>query len=587
MQQWEVSEVEHDLDHPVLALRPVGLVDGVWTDTDDLYDYPLTRVALALTNTFRGVWNADEESQPARVAQLPAGWQESKCWGCDAVSMFPATPASDVVCPCGQTLWHGYGPKPATIAQQDGDGSYVAVQVTQHDDEEPSSCGCCGSHDEDDCTCFTCSECDHHDKWGDLGPAECCEGCGYCCTCSKCGNCGSLLDECDIQCEDCGACNSCCQCVAFGRSEEAPWVARGVDASLYEGSTTRAYDDSCCAEWGIDTSLDLSQVFADFYLLEWMAGNVGVNLPAGATAVELREAQAVATTLRADLIARVEPSLLAYTRMAVWGEARYHKALGRKSVSRERAWLGGRIIEERGGPDVYAELADLFDEMESARSSIGGPKWAAAARVVHLRLTGAIDAATFLDRVLSMQHNGGSLFNKVVWQKSNPLGWGLEAITLVLGDAQASNPPVVRFLWEVASDEVRSLWKRWNVAATRARVSYGLRPMWDQVSGLRSDALWIFESDLTRRPRIRGAYGLYDHQGRLTMLREEWQREAAERLAEQSQPRSEFADGSETAAAWQAVCQESDEAALAVSVHAAYEAAQTTAAYVSQKVSVA
>ena len=70
----------------------------------------------------------------------------------------------------------------------------------------------------------------------------------------------------------------------------------------------------------------------------------------------------------------------------------------------------------------------------------------------------------FVDRVFTLEHNGGCFLNKVAWTKRNGLHWGLSKMRYVLNahaakshDGQDDMPTDWRLLCDVASPGVASL----------------------------------------------------------------------------------------------------------------------------------
>jgi hypothetical protein len=318
-----------------------------------------------------------------------------------------------------------------------------------------------------------------------------CAECGQCeslCDCAKCSNCGSSececcdycgSSDCSGPCDDCGSCE--CHC---GESESggyhrfgesimiAPWRTRGIEVerSGYQSkSATRA-------RYGIDATIDLCQSAADFYLLEALSSNI-VNAAGDLTGTDvyLSLLRSEARQMFDRLVTSLDRTFSGYMDMVIGGELRHHAAAQDTSLrgDREEAWAEWHAIREAGGTEVLADAVAMFEDFDSC--SYGGVKWAQIAKVLLARKTGQISPAVFIDRAFNLQHNGGSMFDKISWGQSNRLDWGYcEMNQYVLPAHGATNPWTV--LLAVASDEVRELFTEVWRSANRVKVAIGMRP---------------------------------------------------------------------------------------------------------------
>ncbi|MAH47270.1 hypothetical protein CMI37_15705 [Candidatus Pacearchaeota archaeon] len=180
--------------------------------------------------------------------------------------------------------------------------------------------------------------------------------------------------------------------------------------------------DEVIASWGIDQTLDLSQLAADFYLL-----------------YELSLSEEDEGHFEPLLYGLVD-QFASYTDMILGGELRYIKdrARSRKDVIAPELW---EIFYAKEGemstrheywdkwrefraihPDALQWAADAFNTFES--SGVGGPKWANIADMLRIFLDGTITPLMFVDFCWGLEHNGGTYFNKV-W--SNQVKHVLEA----------------------------------------------------------------------------------------------------------------------------------------------------------------
>lgn len=367
-------------------------------------------------------------------------------------------------------------------------------------------------------------------------PCDCCDYCGYPNNnCQCCPECGCLTEEC--HCWDCGECNTmhytcehcgvctngsgedlCDECGGHGHSSKAPW--ENTYPGKHKNGTDWGKVYPALAE-GVDT-IDPVQYAADFYLLEAMSAGVlhpmkGVKaLDIGgetdehffklvsATVKEktkLRKARKarIAQQRVADpafnlayvmgqagdrlyhLVEECDRVFVEYVHLACGGELRHHKAVGGRILSAERssAWCGWKALYDKAGTDILIDMADLFDEFDDG--SYGGPPWANAARILHSRLTGQLgptehmNKRMFIDRVWTLEHNGGCFLNKLSWAMSNKKGWQLDYIIRVL-NAHAADEPDFKLLLKVASDTVRQLYGEYHGAVVAVATARGIDP---------------------------------------------------------------------------------------------------------------
>jgi len=283
-----------------------------------------------------------------------------------------------------------------------------------------------------------------------------CERCTDHCTCDRCVDCGDVTDE---SCSDCDCCPSCCECnycedcgnpedrcECMGTMKVAPWEARGDYVRIGVRTNTQIdfYD------------FDPLMAMADFYLLEYLT-----LLPGGdwsdyyvAAATYADEARA----MQRRLVQTFDEVFIEYVDMVVGGEVRHHRCMGELSRDRNVAWGEWKYLREQLGLDILKDAAVMFEDM-GGRNGYGGEPWAAAARIVHGRLSGRIDPRTFVDRVFSMQHNGGSLLNKVSWATRTRSRHDVEWMAHV-GNAHAATVPDLSTLVNEASAEVEDLMRR-------------------------------------------------------------------------------------------------------------------------------
>jgi hypothetical protein len=306
-------------------------------------------------------------------------------------------------------------------------------------------CGDCGYHEDSD-ECEKCPTCEDHLNTG-YG-CSCCGSCGnapgYCVCCDYCGE---SEDDCECEyCEDCGYKGGGCGCSStpyrFGSTKDVPWESN--DPKYAPMDEVPSMSD-------VDKGVDPVRSAADYYLLDAIIGLTRMSevvVPEQFAQDWLDRDRLVrnddmlsailvsAKRSHADLVDRLDRNFLAYAISAVGGELRYHRALssGPLSMSRSSSWdQFVEIVKEKGAAALFdAEV--LFEEFGSG--SYGGHKWAVAAKIVGQRLSGNMPAWLYVDRMFTLEHNGGCFLNKVQWSTNNELGYGLHHMKRVL-DAHA------------------------------------------------------------------------------------------------------------------------------------------------------
>lgn len=321
---------------------------------------------------------------------------------------------------------------------------------------ECSECDKCSSC----CTCDQCSSYGCTNKLKDHGSCDTCEVCLECCECYYCNGCDSKVGG-DNFCGDCEHCESCCSCHEEsdddakneGYSEVAGWVRRGR-------SVVAQHQEVDCNPW---KRVDPVQSMADFYLLSYMVeGNDPSQMAVARVAASQREA----------LVNVLDPAFSSYLDIAVGGELRHHRAINMMSGGREAAWGQWRSIREQLGAEVLLDAAELFVEMSGG---YGGDCWAAGARILHSRITGKIPPWVFVDRVFTMQHNNGSILNKVGWAHRHYLENGVD-LCQSIGTAHAAIVTDLELLLFVASPATQDVFNLWWTARNRGLMAVGGRP---------------------------------------------------------------------------------------------------------------
>lgn len=284
----------------------------------------------------------------------------------------------------------------------------------------------------------------------------------------------------------------------FGKTKTSPWTLTEEDLA-YIAVVGNNWEESYPE---IDASIDVVQSAANFYLLFGMVSGgmidyEPVRLPSrpqvlraamqlGMSLADL-EARDFATqklvendprqelTAMADeaqvlfdeLIARLDISFMWYLHLACGGELRHHIAIGGGKVLssvRKIAWTGWRKIFNHYGVDALLEMSKLF--RETGKGGYGGPLWADGSDILYARLTGTLgpDFTTnrflFVDRVFTLEHNGGCFLNKITWgnnRTNHTKGWGLGAMQQTVLKAHSAEVPDFDTLYGAASENVQEL----------------------------------------------------------------------------------------------------------------------------------
>jgi hypothetical protein len=175
-----------------------------------------------------------------------------------------------------------------------------------------------------------------------------------------------------------------------------------------------------------------------------------------------------ANVLYHDLIEDLDGAFREYVHLACGGELRHHSAMGNalgKSY-RRGAWVKWYYIYQDNGPEALLKMADLFEEFGGG--SYGGPPWAAAARILYQREVGELgpdeftNKQLFVDRVFTLEHNGGCFLNKLNWinlrkEREHPFSYHFGEMKEYVLNAHASNPVNIDMLIGHASEPIQNL----------------------------------------------------------------------------------------------------------------------------------
>ena len=108
----------------------------------------------------------------------------------------------------------------------------------------------------------------------------------------------------------------------------------------------------------------------------------------------------------------VAKQLAIYMDAAVGGELRHKHFMGLPKGNRSLARGEWRRLRIQHGADLVAQGRECFMG-KSWGGAYGGPRWAKIADLLFQHLDGKYTPSFFIDLALALQHNTGSVFNKV------------------------------------------------------------------------------------------------------------------------------------------------------------------------------
>lgn len=290
-------------------------------------------------------------------------------------------------------------------------------------------------------------------------------------TCSQCGNADheSKLHSC-VHHENINFCTSCMEqhkastpaCADVDTT--MPWVARGMKVQYYVEDNTLAP----LKNWGfVSQNIDPVRTACDYYILLVIRDALYEHPD-----MTLHGFNGEAAERLAEMVAEIDPVFVAYTDMVVGGELRYHGGTiaGGLRRTRHQSWNAWKRIRQEQGPQALLDAAVLFRRIKAGKS-VGGEKWAVIAETLYARVTGQISPELFLDRVFNLQHNGGTVLNKVEWA-GNPYD-----LQKFVGPWHASDPPRIDALSAFASSGVNRLLWEYLEALRKERYYHRMPPL--------------------------------------------------------------------------------------------------------------
>lgn len=120
-----------------------------------------------------------------------------------------------------------------------------------------------------------------------------------------------------------------------------------------------------------------------------------------------------------------------YMIMAIGGELRHHPAVYNTAPlphARSDAWCAFKsIAEQKGHKEMMLEASELFRDFTA--DGYGGEPWAQGSDLMYQYLEGVLgpddytNKKMFLDRVWTLEHNGGCYLNKINWNGMGSIGY--------------------------------------------------------------------------------------------------------------------------------------------------------------------
>jgi hypothetical protein len=196
---------------------------------------------------------------------------------------------------------------------------------------------------------------------------------------------------------------------------------------------------------GVRAERNLAEAAADFYVLELLTARNDAD----------------AARMLAEFETRLAREFACYLDMAVGGELRYAmQHLGKEALPTElacffreidpgergMAWMAWTVVRRVLGLRALELAAQVFRTSGWAEN-FGGDAWATVARLLRDHLRGRVVARVFVDQCFSLEHNTGSVFNKL---------YETEALAAILETQYRDDYGT---LLRHASDAVRRCWR--------------------------------------------------------------------------------------------------------------------------------
>lgn len=323
---------------------------------------------------------------------------------------------------------------------------------------------------QDCCDCWFCESCEVYVSSDDCFPCQNCNYCdGGCCECAYCQKCDGMFSD-TWFCFECNRCENDCECAprsdgecdcsdcagykgsgsSYGQTVPG-WIRRGDELPDGIGDSSDAMRDHL--------DIDPVQAMADFYLTDYVTFVIGHRPSLRSNVASTARLRNDAMRIQSHIVARCDDAFRAYGFLAIGGELRHHRSIqqsGSIPGGRSTAWDYWTALGETVGRSQLLEDAlELFGD-GSWSSGYGGTAWHKCTDVLLARENRAIDAKTFVDRVFSLQHNGGSFLNKSAWSHKTIHCYDV-SYCRDIGNAHAATRIGFTTLLECASEDVRNL----------------------------------------------------------------------------------------------------------------------------------
>lgn len=295
-----------------------------------------------------------------------------------------------------------------------------------------------------------------------------------------------------------------------------------MESEIYD-QWSNVKDKDWAKVWtGIDLKIDPCQAAADHYLLFGIANNLFVTITPKTfpTEAEIQAAGLVlgesemaiiariteienernadpavqlaplcdeANELYVQLVEKLDLSFREYVHLACGGELR-HMLNGDMvySAHRRRAWVQWFFVYDKYGHPALTQMSKAFREL--GNSTYGGEKWATASDILLAREEGSLgpdeftNKQLFVDRVFTLEHNNGTLLNKLPWANNRlERSEGSESYVMMqttVLQAHCSNPVDIRTMYLRASSDVQSLVDIYLTQATK--IGLEINGIWQQ-----------------------------------------------------------------------------------------------------------
>jgi len=295
--------------------------------------------------------------------------------------------------------------------------------------------------------------------------------------------------------------------VVEGKTFRMPpqWFLEALKVDGLAPSQTETHPEAI-AKWGIDNEMSPAQAMAEFYIVDSVRhGIVNRTMVPSEDATTL---QIEAMLWQQEHLPQFAETFARYMTMVAGGELRHHPGFKQKNIfNPHRTYSWGQwfdYCERYGHVRMLAVAADWFKDW-GFKTGFGGMTWSLIASTACDYRSGKINVHQFCDRAFTLEHNNGSMFNKIHWgidpdhdmnasgyQKTKEamyattrgVRWvkpNIRHMKERIGPAHAANPTDWASLFEFAGDEVRDLFCRAWRAGNRARISSGERPVMNPI----------------------------------------------------------------------------------------------------------